>query len=396
MKILFYLPCVTDRHFEGIVAPLLKILQKEAEIHIVGPPVWRATGITERQILRCIGMPDLRWHIVSGEEHPSLRTIPADPAQIVDLVRDIAPDYSFVRSADVVTPSLFPGAVRFLQEVLVPPFNYGPRSGSALTLDGPRLYDHGFAPELDPVGADRLDEMFRPLWLKAKEKNCRGHGERADYLAQAGLPDNCRVIAFPLAVQTYNNFFVTHHQRISNARLIEDLASRLPDDFVLAITRHPVNIRPNPAIDLPPDDPAEDIEPVIARFGNKVKLITAPGPSGDITTSLFQHCDGAVICDSKAFALAAFFGKPVLRVSRFTSAPWLNAYTDIDIFLEEAASGNGRIADQHDCRRWFASHYANKAFAAQDPALTAADILDRVQRPVNPARWEASLAQVGC
>jgi len=389
--VLFYLPVITDRHFEAIVLPLLRIMAREAEVHVAGPPIWSMTGLSERQLRHCIELPEIQWHIFDGEDHPLLRTAPADPDELIDYVGGIDPDYSFCRSADVTTPCRFPGRTRFLMEPIVPPFALRTGLAGPAMLDGPRLYDQGFMPALDPEARAWLDRRFAPAWNAMRARHARGEAARDAYLAKAGLPANRRIIALPLNVEAATNFFIRQHSATpSNAELIEALAAQLDEDFVLALTRHPLNRHGDPEL----DRSVEPIEPVVAQLGDRVRIVEAVGPARNSTASLIQHCDGALICDSKAFGFAAFFGKPILRISRYDSAPWMRAYTDLAPFLEDVRAGTARAPLPEEAMTWFGFHYANNVFAAHDPDLTAGEIVDRVDRPINPDRWEAGLARL--
>jgi hypothetical protein len=123
----------------------------------------------------------------------------------------------------------------------------------------------------------------------------------------------------------------------------------------------------------------------------RVRLVEAPGPAGHPTLSLIQHSDAMIATDSKVFPEGPYFGKPMLRVSRFASGAWMNAYSDLPAFMADLRADRARAATPEDVMLWYAFHYANDAFAADDPQLTLAQLIDRVERPVNPERWEANL-----
>ena len=392
MRVLFYLPVVTDRHFEAVVLPLLRVMVRDgAEVHVAGPPQWNHTGLSERQLGHCVGLDTVEWHILDGPDHPHLRTSPVDPAELIDFVAAIAPDYTLCRSADVETPSRFVGKTRFLMEPVVPPFELRPDLHGPLMLDGPRLYDQGFRPALDPALRRRLDDLFDPAWQACRARFGDGEGAREAWLAEAGLPANRRIVALPLNVEAPANFFIARHSATpSNARLIERLAALLDEDVVLALTRHPLNLRGDPEL----DRSVEPIEPVVARLGDRVRIVDAAGPPGGATASMIRHCDASVICDSKAFGYAAFFGKPILRLSSYESAPWMRAYRDLPPLLADLKAGTARAPLEDEARTWFGFHYADQVFAAQDPSLTADEIFGRIDRPVDPRRWEAGLARL--
>lgn len=391
MRVLFYLPMITDWFFDDVVGPLIRLAASEAEVHVAVPLPWCGTGLSERQLAHCAALPDIRWHVLGGDDHPSLRSRPAAPDDLVAFVRGIDPDYTFCRSADIETPVGFPGEVRFLMEAAIPPF--APRAGAPVgrvQLNGPDMFDRGFLPALDAEARALLRDLAQPAWaaLHARHRP----GDRAAYLAEAGLPGDRRIIALPLDCEGPVNFFTNLHRVIgSNARMIADLALRLDDDCILAITQHPLNVRPQREA----DRPIEPIAPVLAAVGDRVRLVDAPGPAGSATASLIQHADGMVACDSKAIGYAAFFGTPILRLSRFASADWMNVYRDFGDFQAALRARAARAPDADAAMAWLAFHYANDVFAAQDPALTFADLIARVETRVDPARWQAGLARWG-
>jgi hypothetical protein len=388
-RILFYLPIVTERYFRHAVLPLVRLLHGSAEIHVAAPPQWRMTGLTEAMVASCIDLPDMGWHILGGEDHPTLRTRPADPAGLVGFVRSLAPDYVFCRSADSATPMEFPGLVRFMMEGAMPPFAFKPDFAPAMILDGPRFYDQGFSPPLAAEDEALLDALFAPAW--SREQARRAAQGRDDYLAEAGLPRDRRIIALPLDVESPNNFFIQlHSANPSNLDLVRTIAASIGEDCVLALTRHPLNLRGDPTVDVS----EMDLEPLVAAFPGKIRIVDGATAAGDATASLIEHCDGAIICDSKSFAHAAFRGKPTLRLSAYDSAPWLNAYRDLAAFLADIRRGAAATPDARACATWFAYHYANDAFSPNDPALTADKLLARFDRPVDPARWREGIARV--
>jgi hypothetical protein len=382
---------ITDWFFDDVVAPLVRLAARKAEVHVAVPLPWCGTGLSERQLGQCADLRDIRWHVLGGDDHVSLRSRPTAPDDLIAFVRDIAPDYTFCRSADVETPAAFPGKTRFLMEAAIPPF--APRAGAPagrVQLNGPDMFDRGFLPALDPESQERLGALAQSASTALHARH--GGGDRAAYLADAGLPSDRRIIALPLDCEGPVNFFTNLHRVSgSNARLIADLAARLDDDCILALTQHPLNVRA--ARDA--DRPVEPIEPVLAAAGDRVRLVQVAGPCGSATASLIRHADGMVACDSKAIGYAAFFGTPILRLSRFASADWMNAYSDLAEFQAALRDGSPRGPDTDAAMAWLTFHYANDVFAAHDPALTFGELIARVDTPVDPARWQAGLARWG-
>ncbi len=56
----------------------------------------------------------------------------------------------------------------------------------------------------------------------------------------------------------------------------------MDEDFVLALTKHPLNTHGDPRI----DRSAEAIEPIVQQFGDRVRIVNAAGPAGNATASL--------------------------------------------------------------------------------------------------------------
>jgi hypothetical protein len=378
MRILFYLPVITPWWFENIMVHLIRAAALEAEVHVAVAPLWRMTGIGERQLLSCGDLPDIRWHVLGGEGHEALRTRPQDPDALVDFVRGIDPDYTFCRSADMATPRRFPGQVRFVMEASVPPV---PMS-TWITLQADGIYDHGLLPPLDMDQRTYLDGRMAPDWEELQACYPMNEAARAAYLAKAGLPDDRKIIALPIDYEGEENFFYELHRVTPpNAEFIAEAASHAGDDIVLALTKHPIEHA----------NPYPEIARVAAQMPDRVRMVDEPGPAHHSTMSLMQHGDGLIVRDSKAFAFSPFFGKPMLRMSGFASGEWMNAYDDLPAFFDAVRSGAPRIAGSDDTLTWFAFHHANNVFDADDVELTLEDLLDRVDRPVNPARWDAGL-----
>ena len=82
MKILFYLPVVTRWWFDNVIEPLIRTLAAECEIHVLAPAPWRGTGIGPRELQRCMDLPEIRWCIMDGPDHPSTRTMPDSSVRI--------------------------------------------------------------------------------------------------------------------------------------------------------------------------------------------------------------------------------------------------------------------------------------------------------------------------
>lgn len=374
-------------------------------MHVIVPPLWSppdpayaqfATGITAEQLQSCADLPDVRWHIVDDEDHLSLRTVPTAPEKLIDFVRAIDPDYTFCRGADVWTPNAFPGQVRFLMEGEFPPLPPTVVPGGArhwrtparacrrIVMLGPRLYDHGIVPPLDTDQRASLLQQVAPAWHALCNWRSGQGGSREAYLAQVGLPTDRRILAVPLILDGPHSFFgELHSLEPSNLVLVEKLLSQLDQDFILALTAHPIQQAFGGAT----------VDRIAALDPDRIRIVRAPGPLGNATLSLIQHCDGTIITDSKVFPEAPSLGKPMLRVSRYASGAWMNVYDELALMQSDIRAGTARTAAPEETMLWYAFHYANDAFAANDPELMLADLIDRIERPLNPARWEANLSR---
>jgi hypothetical protein len=379
-RVLFYLPVVTPWWFDNIVAPLIRTLAVDSKVHILVAPLWRNTGIGPDQIAGCSAIPNLLWHIVDDPDHRSLRTSPTDPDGLVAFVRSIAPDYVFCRSADVATPSRFPGKVVQLLEAGAPPFAF-PSDRIIFQRD---FLHHGAMPMLD--GADRhaLDATFAGAWQRMRSRFdsqppfCLSREAALEWM---GLPRDRKIVALPLEYEHEEAFTGFHGPFTRNLDLIEHLADALDDDCVLAITDHPLNYR---YIDNRP------VYAMIEALGDRAHLVPNAVARYWPTTLLIQNCDGLVVRDTKALYAGAFFGKPTLRLSHRPTADWIGAHDDVASFLEDVRAGRGG-ARIDDASRWFAFHILHEVISPTE--ISSADILDRIDMPFSGDRLRAGLAR---
>lgn len=379
MKILFYLPVVTPWWFDNIVVHLIRAVATAAEVHVIVPPLWRNTGISPDQLSACADLKHVRWHMADGEDHPSLRTSPVAADELVEFVQSIGADYTVCRSADITTPARFPGIVRFVMEGGAPPLSTAPQ----WVVLQPGILDHGGAPDLTPDLREALDVDFAPHWSRlasGSASNEKFRLSRTEALGLMGLPEDRKIIALPLEYEHEENFFGIHRRFGRNADLVAHVADGLDDDFVLAVTNHPLN-------DLYSD--TSDVERLIASLGGRVRLVRIAGASGSATNLLAKHCDGMILENSRSFAACAFFGAPVLRLSRFETADWLLASDELEPFVEAIRMGTARGPRPEHARTWFAYHVANDLFDPRD--IGAPDIIDRLDGGVRPNRWSAGL-----
>ncbi len=374
MHVLFYLPVVTPWWFDNIVAPLIRATARDAQVSVLVPPLWRGTGIGPDQLAGCSDLDTVDWYILDGDEHPALRISAAGQDDLFALVDQLNADITLCRSADLDSATRFPGVVRFIMEGAAPPFVTAP---TCVWLSE-TLFDHAMMPPLDATLRARLDAAFRPRWDAAQARFA--HIDRDTFLAATGLPPDKRLIALPLEYEHPEMFFGQHNVFTDNVALLRHVADQLDDDSVLAVTNHPLN-------ELHCDN--GPLDAAIAAQGGKVRLVRASGAPGDATMQLARFCDGMVVGNSKSFAGCAFFGTPMLRLSRFRTGGWMHAYDSFAPFAAALRDGTARGADPADALSWFALHLLDRAFDPADPDLDATALAARIQRPVEPGRWAA-------
>lgn len=381
MRILFYLPVATPLWFERVVGPMLRALRGHAELHVLAPTLWRNTGISQQQLAQFADLADVHWHIVDAPGHESLRDAPEDPDGLAAFVEALAPDHVLCRAAETETAARFPARVRYIMEAGCPPFALDPW---ALVLhDMP--FEHGAIPALDSDDRAALDAAFAPRWEAAHERFAHQRPfdlPRAEALALLGVPDDRPLIAVPLEYDHEENFFPIQHRFPANRDWVTHLLDHVPDSFTLAFTNHPLNVAHG-------RDAA--LREALRPYGARLHIASASEPGVNATNLLARHCDGMIVQNSKSYSAGAFFGKPMLRLSRQPSAAWLRMYEDLDDFLDALAAGRAVAADAADARSWFAWRIAGESFDAA--TIGGIELLDRLHTPVSPARWAAGLAR---
>jgi hypothetical protein len=116
MKILFHLSAVTPWWFETVIAPMLRALHDEAELHVIVGPLWQNTALETEHVEPLADLERINWHIVCADDPHRFRMDGQSVDGLLDLAESIAPDITIARSADRVTPGLFPGAVLYITE----------------------------------------------------------------------------------------------------------------------------------------------------------------------------------------------------------------------------------------------------------------------------------------
>jgi hypothetical protein len=377
MRVVFYLPVVTPWWFDNIVAPLVDRLAVETEVHVLVPPLWSGTGIGPEQLARVTAADRVEWHILDGADHQRLRAGGGGFDDLIALVHEIDPDITLCRSADLDTPRRFPGIVRYMMEAAFPPF---PSRDQWLVLRE-HPFDHCVMPELDPAAKHGLHTDFDGIWSAVRRKVAvqapddglrdRG-GARADDI----------VVSLPLEYEHVENFFGIHRPYADNADWVSALAEAMDDDVLLAVTDHPLNL-------LHCDRTA--LGAAVAGHADRVRLVSPRRRKDQPTLAVIRASNGMIVSNSKVISIAAFLGKPILRLSDHATGNWLNAYSDLPNFLGALRQGAPNLPSQDEAKSFFAFHAANNII---DPIHEDTDgrlILDMVESPVDCRRWPAGI-----
>ena len=321
MRLFFYLPVITPWWFDAIIAPMLIRLDADpgvAEIHVMVAPLWRNTGVEGQQLEPLIALGKLHWHIVDEGDPALFRLNAAAIPGLIETVAGIAPDLTLARSSDFTTPAMFPGTVRYIMEGAAAPFVTNP----AWVVLEEQPFSYGFVPEecdLPPELAERVDA----LWHAA-----------AGSIAGPSVSPSRPTLAVPLPYEHEENLFLQHAAHGEGVTLLRSLLDRLPQDWRIEISDHPLNR-------LHVDRSALDA--FVAQVPDRLSEVRVDTPAMVAQAS-------AVFTDlSKTWTLAAFAGKPVLHAGQWAMAPWLRAARDMD---ELAAP------DRDGARRWFGWHLA--------------------------------------
>lgn len=376
MRVALYLPVVTPWWFDHVIARLIRHLAAVAEVHVLVPPFWNFTGVHPEQLAPCLDLETVAWHIMDWDDHPALRTSAAGCPELLDLLHAIDPDYVLCRSADDEGARQFPGKVRFIMEAGFPPF---PAGNEWIVLrDSP--FDHGVMPDLSPGQRAMLRAGFDTAW-DARHADFPA-GRRAAQLESLGLPPDRPVIAVPLEYEHPENFFGSKRVAPSNADLVAGLAEVIDSGIFFAVTNHPLNER---------HSDNNILRAVIDDLPGRAKLVPETPARVRPTFDCAQACDGMIFENSKTISVAAFFGTPMARITPYPTGHWLNAEQDLGAFVEAVRSGAARGPDEDDARTWFAFHVANNVINLEHPEFDGRAILDMLEQPVGPARWETGL-----
>lgn len=376
MRILFYLPVVTPWWFEHIVAPLVRLCAREAEVHVVVCEPWSGTGLTAEQLGLLEAAPNVTWHLLGGDAHPQLRPAGAGHvssellADLLELVRQIEPHICLCRSANEDVPLQFPGVVRFLMEGSAAPYPADPR---AIVFEE-NAFGFGTMPSLEDDERAELRRLFGPVAARVRAQT--EALPRFDWRAEAGIDRDRKVLVVPLEYEHEENFAPRAHR--TNYEWIEQLAAELDPELFLAVTNHPLN-------ELYVDNTR--VEALLESLAGRAVLAGRAFSQAKTTSSLVADSDGAILDLSKAFGLFAYHGKPFARVSSRPTAPWLHAARDVRAFGRSVLAGTAAPPERAAAEDWFAFRIANDMLDPNQPGLEFDELVDRVFEPKNPERW---------
>lgn len=377
-RILFYLPNITPWWFDHMVAPLIRALAGETDVHVMVPPLWRSTGITGDQLAPFMDGPDIQWHILDEIDPLTLRTAGSRDAALGARIHAIEADITICRCADPDVVDAFPGTVRYIMEGASHPIANG---GCPVTFPT-QLFEHGAMPTLSEADATALDEGFAGIWAYF-EAEVR-HRDVPSWRLAAGISPDRPVVAVPLEYDFEDSFTAGHQHYATNIDLIDEAAAEFGEDVFLAFTNHPLN-------DLYGD--TAGVEARIAALGDRAAMIRSSFADIRATELVARDCDGAVVDLTKSYLAYAYFGVPFVRPTRLPTADWLNAARDVGGFAAALKAGTATPAPADATRLWFAHHIADAALDVSNRRLTADWVLDHLRQPLNPSRWAANLDQ---
>jgi hypothetical protein len=381
MRVLFYLPVVTPWWFERIILPLIEKLVTDHEVHILAPILWQGTGFGEDQYDLCEHLPHIKWHIVTDNDHRSMRTDAVQKTQIIEFVRALNPDFVLCRSADLEISKAFPGIVRHITEGGADPLLLP--VGAVHLNEAP--FDHGILPPLTDEQRATLSALIEPYWDALAATPLDHVSTQTALRNWSDLPTDRPTLFLPLEYEHKENFFIQHRVGTApNAKLVEELINEIDGRAFLALTNHPLN-------ELYVDNSA--LEKVVEAHPHAVRLLPGEAPDGSRTTPhIMRACDGVILGNSKCYSLAGLCGTPILRRSHFRTGEWLNASSDLDTFVTAICEDRAAPPDTETARIWFAFHVANNLVWPVAPALTGNGILERMVKPFDPDRWERNFA----
>jgi hypothetical protein len=377
MKILFYLPVITPWWFSELVAPIMRAVYAEAEVHVMIAPRWRNTGIDAEHLAPLADLDAIHWHIVEDDDPERFRTDSAPVPGLLDLVHEIAPDITLARSASTKLLDQFPGVVRYIMEGAPPPFEILPLR---ILLEEKPFCLGQMPANAGPV-ADRCVDALADIW--ADSDRFRHPPMAKSWRTNFGLPAGRPILAVPLHYEHEENFFLINAGFPKAVDLIRHLLRMLDKDIFLAVTDHPLNRR---YVD------RKEVNQLILEHSGRAALCQLDGVAsnyaGGATGVLAVHADALLIDQSKSWSLAAHAGTPMVRVGQSEMAGWLNATDSVDPMLRKWTPGRLRAPDAEAARRYFCWHLGARVF---DPhRLTLDRLLAHVSGQVDDSVIESN------
>jgi hypothetical protein len=378
MRILFYLPLARRWMLENVLEPLIAKLSSVAEVHVMIPTLWIKRGSTNTGLQAIASHRNVTWHPIEvGCGDLNAIDLNGPTPEIRDIASEIAPDYCLCRSANPSLSQHFPGQLRYIMEAGAPPFRLPPHWVSFQ----PQIFDHGLIPKLSPSQRDALLALITPCWQKLET----AQPQDPSWLLRYKLPAHRKIIALPLEYDHPENLFGIHRSIRPNSALVAQLLNRIDPSLFVAATDHPLNIQ---FVD------QRQLRATFSVYRDKACLLSPPVKGSDTTSIVTQLADGMIVGDSKSFAIAAFYGKPLLRISKFASGHWLRAYDDLGKFTADLAAECAMAPAREDAMLWFAHYLAAQVFAPSDANVTSIELLERITGDAGPDRWPERFARV--
>jgi len=373
MKILFYLPAVTPWWFETIIAPMLRALHGEAELHVVVAPLWCNTGLEMEHVEPLADLNAINWHIVVPDDPAAFRLDGRAVDGLLDLVHAIEPDITIARSADRVTPRLFPGVVRYITEPGAEPI-LAPHGWCVLDE---QPFHHGVMPAAAAAATDHATRLLTPYWEGLEAVHA---GQANDLVrAQMGLPLDRPVLVVPLQYEHHENFYGIGSPFHHGPEFVEELIERLDPRIMLAITDHPLNNH----------IPLRNLGRITDRHPDRIRLYRYDEVRRSPTSCLIRAADGVLLDQSKCVSHAMFFGTPIVHVGDSVMAPWLNATRLEALDAERFAKRALPRPDRESARRWFGWHYGTRLINPEETTLET--LVNRVENRCSDAEVAASI-----
>lgn len=372
MRILFYLPVITPWWFDNVVAPLLRALHGQAELHVMVAPMWRGTGIEAEQLAPLADLDGVHWHVIDADDPALFREDGAAVDGLLDLVAEIAPDLTLARSADLDTPRRFPGILRHVTEGGAPPFETDP---CWFVLDE-QPFHLGALPDTAAALAAMCEAALGDLWAAMDARNVLGDGPD-DWRDHFGLPNTRPVLCVPLQYEHEENLYARHAAFDRADALVRHLMEQLDPSIFLALVDHPLNR-------LHVDRSALDA--FVADQQERLALCPADRLPLGATGVLAARADAVLTDLSKSWSIAALSGTPIVHVGARPAAAWLNATGTLRQASDAAARRTLPRPDRAMARRWFSWHLGARVLMPDTLDL------DRLMAAVEGRASEAQVA----